>query len=203
MNDDNTRELYFATSNKHKFDEAQAVADKYNIKLIHYLEGKGIELRSDDVEEIAADSVRQVYSALRKPVFVEDTGLFIHSLNGFPGTYSSWVYNKIGLKGILALLKEYETSNDGSKNNREDIRSAYFKTAIAFKSAEEERIFEGICKGSIAESIKGTSGFAYDKIFIPEGYNRTFAENIQLKNQLSHRYKALVKLFEYVSRISL
>lgn len=180
-------ELYFATSNKNKFKEASKVAKEYNITLKQH-PTKGIEIRSDDVEDIAVNSVREIYTALKKPVFVEDTGLFIDSLHGFPGAYSGWVYKKIGTKGILNLLTP------------DKQRTAIFKTAIALKTETKEKIFSGVCKGKISEKEKGDSGFAYDKVFIPLGYNSTFAERIELKNQLSHRYRALTELFTYVRR---
>jgi len=161
------------------------LAKNYNISLKRH-PTKGIEVRSDDVVEIAVNGVREIYTAIQKPVFTEDTGLFIKSLHGFPGTYSGWVYSKIGTRGILDLLKS------------DAPRSAIFRTAIAFKTKSKERTFTGTCAGTISKNERGESGFAYDKIFVPSGYPSTFAERIELKNQLSHRYKALTELFSYI-----
>ena len=144
------------------------------------------EIRSDDVEEIAREAAIAAYSICKKPVFVEDTGLFIDSLNGFPGTFSAWVLKKIGTKGILKLV--------GKQN-----RTASFITAIAYHNGTQIHIFKGVCEGSIAETERGTSGFGYDPIFVPKGHENTFAEGIDLKNKLSHRYKSLLAFSEFLN----
>ena len=182
--------IYFATSNQHKFNEAFDIASAYfrESKLVQLKRypTKGAEIRSDSVEEIALESARNIYKKLKKPVFVEDTGLFIKSLNGFPGTYSGWVHNKIGTRGILSLLSGVSD------------RSAVFRTAIAFVSSQEASTFLGECPGTISFEERGDSGFAYDKIFIPSGFKHTFAQRIELKTKLSHRYKALMKFFGFL-----
>jgi len=178
-------ELYFATSNIHKFSEAKAILAEKGVALKHF-EFRHTEIRSDSLAEIALEAVHSAFMKIRKPVFVEDTGLFIDSLNGFPGTYSAWVIGKVGCKGILNLLS-------GS-----DARSAQFRTAIAFCDADNEKIFEAVCRGSIAKKPSGSSGFGYDPIFMPEGHSQTFAESIELKKELSHRYKSLSELVNYL-----
>jgi len=153
---------------------------------IEHFSFKHNEIRSDSVEEIAAEAVSAAYSQLGKPVFVEDTGLFIDTLNGFPGTYSAWAAKKIGSTGIMKLMQ-------GEEN-----RTAYFKTCIALMNGKSTKIFSASCAGSIATESRGESGFGYDPIFVPEGYDKTFAESIGLKNKLSHRYKSLLLLSEYL-----
>jgi XTP/dITP diphosphohydrolase len=183
-------EVYFATGNPNKFREAADVFEKEaaGIALKHF-EFRHREIRSDSIDEIAKESVEAAYKELGKPVFVEDTGLFVDALKGFPGTYSAWVQKKIGCKGILKLL---ESTAD---------RTARFEACIAFHNGKEARTFTGICEGTIAESERGKSGFGYDPIFVPKGESSTFAESIQLKNKYSHRYKSLLELISYLKNL--
>lgn len=186
-------EVYFATSNENKFAEAKnifsAYASSYTLKHFQFLHN---EIRSDDLSEIAEEAAKVAYLKIKKPVFVEDTGLFIEALNGFPGTYSGWVQKKIGNKGILKLLES------------EINRTARFETVVCFTADGEEFVnFRGICEGTIAEKPRGVSGFGYDPIFIPAGCKQTFAENIELKNKLSHRYKSIMFFIEYLNNHSI
>jgi len=182
-------DIFFATSNPHKFNEAEKIFSEsappeFNLKRFIFTHR---EIRSDDLEEIAREAAEAAFSQLKKPVFVEDTGLFINALNGFPGAYSAWVQQKIGNAGLLKLL-------DGEKK-----RSACFETALAFTTNGKDVIgFRGICEGRIAEKETGASGFGYDPIFIPAGHEQTFAENIELKNKLSHRYKSILLFIDYL-----
>lgn len=178
--------LYFATSNKHKFKEAKAMLADRGTGIQHF-PFQHVEIRSDSVEEIAQHAVRAAYAQLGKPVFVEDTGLFIPALNSFPGTYSAWVLRKIGCKGILKLLR-------GKR------RSAYFQACIALATKRGVKTFTARCYGNIAAKERGKGGFGFDPIFIPRGYKQTFAESITLKNKLSHRYKSLVILSRYLKK---
>lgn len=179
-------EIYFATGNQNKFQEAKDILKIPELK--HFL-FKHVEIRSDSIEEISKDAVSHAYDQLKKPVFVEDTGLFIDSLNGFPGTYSAWALKKIGVDGILRLLEGKE-------------RKASFQTVIAYHDGEKIHSFHGRCDGQISTEIKGDSGFGYDPIFIPAGHSTTFAQNIALKSKLSHRYNSLLKMLEYLKSTS-
>lgn len=178
-------EVYFATGNRNKFKEALDVFGKVDVALKHF-EFKHDEIRSDSLEEVAKESVRAAYKETGKPVFVEDSGLFIESLEGFPGTYSAWVNKKLGCKGILKLLEGIEN------------REAKFEACIAYNDGEEIRTFKGICEGSISGSERGKDGFGYDPVFVPKGESSTFAESITLKNKYSHRYKSLLELIRYL-----
>ena len=181
-------EILFATSNKGKVQEAADILKKIDIRLTHFpFEYR--ELRSDSLEEIAEDAVKEAHRRCGKPVFVEDAGLFIDALDGFPGTFSGWVQKKIGNMGILKLM-------DGVEEKR---RSARFEARIAYHDGERITIHPGTCKGLIAKEARGTGGFGYDPIFVPEGHSQTFAENIQLKNNLSHRYKSLLGFSKIIS----
>jgi XTP/dITP diphosphohydrolase len=181
---------YFVTTNVHKFYEARRVLSEYKI-VTAMLRVGAIEIQDDNPENIAKTSAMDAVKNSGLPIFVEDAGIFVEALNGFPGPYSSYVYRTIGIKGILKLMKNMKK------------RDAYFQAVIAFSSPEEPPIcFTGRVKGEVSLKEQGTSGFGYDPIFEPsEGEGRTFAEmSMDEKNRLSHRAKALKKFGEwYVS----
>jgi XTP/dITP diphosphohydrolase len=180
---------YFVTSNVHKFQEARQVLSEYRLATAK-LKVEAVEIQDDSLENIAKYSALDAVKNCGLPVFVEDAGLFVNSLKGFPGPYSKYVYNTIGLKGILKLMKNIEN------------RSAHFKSVVAFATPEEQPIcFVGKVEGKIFLQEQGTLGFGYDPIFEPhEGGGRTFAEmTTEEKNVLSHRGKALRKFAEWYS----
>jgi XTP/dITP diphosphohydrolase len=177
----------FVTTNVHKFREARRVLSGYRIATALLRVG-AVEIQNDNPVNIAKASALDAVKNSGLPVFVEDAGIFIEALNGFPGPYSSYVFRTVGTKGILKLMK-----------NREN-RDAYFQAVIAFSSPGEPPIcFIGIVKGKISLEERGTSGFGYDPIFEPDrGDGRTFAEMTrEEKNKLSHRAEALGKFAEW------
>jgi len=176
---------YFATSNPNKFNEAKELFDKETLEIDHYKVDL-VELQTDNVEELALYSVRHAFKAIQKPVFVEDAGLFIKSLKDFPGVYSKHTLHTIGLEGILKLLENIED------------RSAEFRAVVAYKNREEEKVFKGVCAGNITSQARGRDGFGFDPIFLPEGREKTFAEDFETKSNLSHRAQALKKLVEHL-----
>lgn len=179
--------IVFATTNRGKYSEAKKILEKQGLE-IERMDFKYNEIRSESLKEIARDAVLEAYSECEKPVFVEDAGLFIESLNGFPGTYSGWVLKKLGKQGILDLMKE-------RKN-----RKAEFRSVIAYHDGKKPGFFSGVCKGEISVREKGKLGFGYDPLFVPEGKPLSFAESIELKNKLSHRYKSLKKFSKFLSK---
>lgn len=184
--------LYLVTGNTNKLEEARAILEPYGIWLEKApVEGK-LEIQSDSLIDIALYAARDAYRRLRLPLIVDDSGLFIEALNGFPGPYSSYVYDKIGYQGILKLME--------SVRNRE----ACFRTVAVLIHHAIEEVFVGETCGVIAESPRGTGGFGFDPIFIPDGYTVTYAEmTLEEKNKVSHRYKAFSKLGEWVARTRL
>jgi len=169
-------DLFFASSNNHKYQEAKKILDVFGIKLGFFkidLE----EIQSNSLKDIASKKAINAFSKLKKPLIIEDDGLFIDSLNGFPGPYSSYVFKTIGNEGILNLLK----------NNR----NAKFISIITFYDKKILQSFEAKLDGTISKSQKG-KGWGYDPIFVPKNSKKTFAE-MNDKNELSHRYKALEK----------
>jgi len=177
----------FVTSNVHKFQEACRVLSEYKIATAMLRVG-AIEIQDDKLENIAKASAMDAVKNCGLPIFVEDAGIFIEALNGFPGPYSSYVYRTVGTKGILKLMKNIKN------------RDAYFQAVIAFSSPEEQpTCFRGKVKGKISLKERGTSGFGYDPIFEPsKGDGRTFAEmTTEEKNQYSHRAEALRKFAKW------
>jgi XTP/dITP diphosphohydrolase len=149
-----------------------------------------VEYQDDNVENIAMASSIDAVERLNLPVAVEDTGLLIESLNGFPGPYSSYVYRTIGNPKILKLM-------EGVKN-----RGAYFKSAVAFTTPymDEPLCFIGKVKGKIVKKERGISGFGFDPIFIPLGSSKTFAEmTVREKNRFSHRALAFREFAKWYS----
>ena len=169
-------DLFFASSNIHKFNEAKKILDGFKINL-GFFKCELEEIQSHSLIEIAKDKSKKAFKKCKKPVIVEDDGLFIDSLNGFPGPYSSYVFKTIGNKGILNLLKQN--------------RKAKFISIISFHDKNNFESFESKVGGLISTKIIG-DGWGYDPIFIPSKSKKTFAQ-LKNKNQISHRFKALKK----------
>ena len=181
------RLIFFVTGNVHKFDEARKVLAEYSVA-VAMLREKASEIQDDDIENIAKVGALDAANRTRLPVIVEDAGLFIECLRGFPGPYSRYVYRTIGKDGILKLL-----------GNREG-RRAEFRSVVAFSSpGQTPTCFWGVVEGRIAETIRGSSGFGFDPIFEPsEAPGRTFGEmTADEKNRLSHRARALRRFVEW------
>ncbi len=180
--------LLFATSNDHKYKEAKSFFQSINVNIEH-LRIQYTEIQNDSLEIISKYSVIEVSNAYSGTIFVEDSGLFLETLNGFPGPYSSYVNSTIGPEGIINLL-------NGSKN-----RSAYFLSVIALaQNGKLTATFKGKVKGSISEELRGYNGFAFDVCFIPDEFQSTFAEMTLIeKNQISHRRKSMEKLAQHLN----
>ena len=171
--------LYFATGNREKLVEVQAILASYGLT-VHMLKARKIEIQSSSLKEIALGAALQIAEANKAPVLVEDTGLFIEALKGFPGPYSSFVYRTMGNEGILRLM-------EGKRD-----RAAVFRSAVAFSPRPgEAHVFLGQIRGRVAASEKGKR-WGYDPIFEPDGEEGlTYAElRKSRKNQISHRSKA-------------
>ena len=178
-----SKRICFATRNFYKFEEVSEIARRYGIELERCNIPK-LEIQGDDLVEIVLKSAVFTYLFTSQPVLVEDAGLFIKALNGFPGPYSSYVYKTIGLSGVLKLLENTEN------------REACFKSAAALAHSKGVITGEGEVCGYITKSPRGTRGFGFDPIFTPQGETRTFAEmSVEEKNKYSHRAKSVTKVF--------
>lgn len=179
-----TEEFFFATSNDHKLEEANAALRQYDIQVTKLLEFQKLEIQSNDLAEIASTALAIILQRTDKPVFVEDSGLFIHDLNGFPGPYSSYIFETLGLDGILKLMSDAKS------------RKAEFRSAVAFgKGGKPLANFSSATEGVIQLQARGDRGFGFDPIFVPMWTQKTFGEmEMKEKTIYSHRSKALSKL---------
>jgi len=177
--------INFVTSNKNKVKEfKQALEPQIRV---NHIEISYPELRSDDPEEIARHSAEMLAKKLNKTVVVEDSGLFIKSLNDFPGTCSAYIHKRIGLEGILKLMERIQ-----------DRRCTY-KSAVAFCEPGASPIsFLGEEKGMIADKIRGAYGFGHDPIFIPEDSDKTYGEMKNFIESKKFRRRALEKLKDFL-----
>lgn len=177
-------EFFFATGNDHKIEEAKAALSQFEIQVTKLEESRKLEIQSNDLEEIAASALALILRETKESVFVEDSGLFIHELNGFPGPYSSYVFETLGTEGILKLM-------EGAKS-----RKAEFRSSVAFgMDGTWLATFSSATEGTIQLQARGESGFGFDPIFVPMWTQKTFAEmQMKEKTVYSHRAKALSKL---------
>lgn len=180
-------ELYFATSNKHKVEEMQSFLRQNGIDLVLKPFGDDVvEPATEKLEDIAAFKAELGMKMVNRPVMAEDTGLFLHALNGFPGPHSKWVHQKLGLEGILQLLQGKP-------------RVATFRTGVALAIPGQKTVtFIGEMEGTLSDTVRGTEGWGFDPVFIPEGSNKTWAEDYSAKYRDSHRARALQKLVDYL-----
>ncbi|MFP4005983.1 MAG: XTP/dITP diphosphatase [Candidatus Hadarchaeia archaeon] len=179
--------LSFVTSNEGKFREAKEIGSRYDLEMEH-LSYDYTEIQADTLEEIAKLGAKEAFEAVSAPCFVEDAGLFVYSLNGFPGPYSSYVYKTIGNSGILRLMKG------------QDHRKSEFKSVVCYYDSEVgSQIFIGTVEGKIVQKERGSGGFGYDPIFEPERCGgKTFAEmTVKSKNDLSHRARSIEKFVKW------
>ncbi len=187
--------LYFVTGNKNKFSEISQIFKNRQIPCkLKQLDLDLIEIQAENLEEIALFKLNSIKKEINESFFVEDAGFFVDDpLNGFPGVYSSYVFKTIGNEGMLSLIKDYETSK------------AQFRAIIAlyYKPLDKILIFQGNVQGKISNKIRGTHGFGFDPIFIPnEIPGKTFSELlIDEKNAISHRGIAIENLIDFLKKI--
>ena len=187
--------LVFATNNIHKLAEVKAIVsgDFTIISLSDIHCSEDIPETADTLEENALLKARYVKAHYGYNCFADDTGLEVDALDGAPGVYSARYAGPAhdSRANVEKLLRELS-----GKTNRK----AQFRTVIALIWNDNEYLFEGIVNGCITESPRGANGFGYDPVFIPDGWQETFAEmNESAKNAMSHRAKAVHKLADFLS----
>ncbi|WP_217931707.1 non-canonical purine NTP diphosphatase [Bacteroides caecimuris] len=189
------RKLVFATNNAHKLEEVAAILEN-QVELLSLNDigcQTDIPETAETLEGNALLKSSYIYKNYHLDCFADDTGLEVEALNGAPGVYSARYAGGEGhdaQANMLKLLHEL----DGKEN-----RKAQFRTAISLILDGKEYLFEGVIKGEIIKEKRGDSGFGYDPVFMPEGYDRTFAElGNDIKNQISHRALAIQKLCEFL-----
>ena len=188
------KKFVFATNNAHKLEEVTAILGK-DIELLSMKDidcNVDIPETADTLEGNALLKARYIFEHYHSDCFADDTGLEVEALNGAPGVYSARYAGDAhdSEANMQKLLKEME----GVEN-----RKARFRTVFALIINGKEHLFEGIVKGEIIKNRKGTSGFGYDPVFVPEGHTQTFAEmGNELKNKISHRAMATQKLCRFL-----
>ncbi len=190
------KNLVFATGNIHKLQEVQGLFKEgfalSCLKDVNITEE--IPETADNLVDNALQKARYVYEKCGIPCFADDTGLEVDALDGAPGVYSARYAGeqKDSKLNMLLLLKNM---------NGQTNRNARFRTIIAYIDENaQEHIFEGEIKGKIIENMAGENGFGYDPIFVPEGYEETFAElSSEIKNTISHRARAMEKFLLYIN----
>ncbi|HAH57857.1 MAG: non-canonical purine NTP diphosphatase [Lentimicrobium sp.] len=188
------KKLLFATNNAHKLEEVkQLLSGYYEVISLSDVGFEGeIPETSPTIEGNALQKARFIKQSLGLDCFADDTGLEVAALHGAPGVYSAR-YAGEGCSyddNVTKMLLEMQ----GIAH-----REARFRTVIALIIGNEEKLFEGIVEGMIIQERKGASGFGYDPIFMPEGYNQTFAEMAtSLKNEISHRGRAVKLLAQWL-----
>ncbi len=184
------KQLVFATNNKHKFEEVKSYLSS-SIELLSLTDisfFNDIEETENTIEGNALLKAKTIYNQTGLNCFADDTGLCIDALNGAPGVYSARYAgepknDEANIDKVLLELKN--TSN----------RKAHFKTVMALVINNDAHLFEGIINGIITTERRGKDGFGYDAVFIPDGYNKTFAEmSFEEKTPISHRALALQKM---------
>ena len=189
------RKLVFATNNAHKLEEVAAIlGDQVELLSLNDIGCQtDIPETAETLEGNALLKSSYIYKNYHLDCFADDTGLEVETLNGAPGVYSARYAGGEGhdaQANMLKLLHEL----DGKEN-----RKAQFRTAISLILDGKEYLFEGVIKGEIIKEKRGDSGFGYDPVFMPEGYDRTFAElGNDINNQISHRALAVQKLCEFL-----
>jgi XTP/dITP diphosphohydrolase len=189
-------ELVFATNNQHKIKEIQKLAGSkvrlLSLSQVNILED--IPENEPTLDGNALYKARYVFNKTGLAVFADDTGLEVYALNGEPGVYSARYAGES--KDSSANITKLLMALDGI-----DDRRARFRTIIALILKGKEYLFEGIVEGEIISERKGNEGFGYDPVFVPKGFDLTFAEmNLETKNKISHRAIAFEKLTDFLSK---
>ncbi|MDA4135727.1 MAG: RdgB/HAM1 family non-canonical purine NTP pyrophosphatase [Thaumarchaeota archaeon] len=183
-----SKAVSFATSNRGKVLEARIIFKPFGLR-VRPFSGKGAEIQADTTD-VASYSAREAARKYGRAVMVEDAGLFVEALDGFPGPFSAYVFKTIGIEGLLALLE------------REKSRSAAFRSAVAYCAPDgEPHVFEGEVRGRITRSPKGRNGFGFDPVFLPTGSRKSMGElTLEEKCAISHRGEAMRKFAAWYSR---
>lgn len=189
------RKLVFATNNAHKLDEIRAILGD-EIEIVSLADigcHTDIPETADTLEGNALQKARYVYEHYHCDCFADDTGLEVEALDGAPGVHTARYADpdrhdpEANTRKLLDALKEKSS------------RRAQFRTVIALILNGEEHLFDGRVEGSIATEKRGTEGFGYDPVFIPEDSGKTFAElGVEAKNRISHRARAVARLCEFL-----
>ena len=186
------QKIVFATNNAHKLEEVAAIlGENYEVLSLREI---GCEADIPETADTFAGNALQKAHYVKEhfgyDCFADDSGLEVDALDGAPGVYSARYSGGGSEENMTKLLHNLTGKSE---------RGAQFRTVIALLIGDDTRLFEGIVRGSIIEERRGVGGFGYDPIFVPEGYDKTFAElGSEVKNRISHRAQAVEKLADYL-----
>lgn len=176
-------DLTFVTSNKNKVREVKEILGKVIKSKELYIP----EIQSLNLDAVITHKAKEAYRKIKKPVLVEDISLEIKALNGLPGTFVKFFLERLGTEGTVKLIGKSKTDTT-------------VRAAVAIYDGQNLKIFKGVVRGTLSKKNRGERGFGFDKVFIPNGYSKTFAQmRPDLKNKISHRAKALKKVKEYLT----
>lgn len=181
------RQIHIITGNKSKFEEFKEILRGINAELIQ-TDLKISETKTLDQEKVVREKARTAFEKLKKPVIADDTGIYFEEYKNFPGTYTNFVFEAIGFKGILKLL---------NKANKK----AYFQTLLCYKDEEDEEVFAGKWNGKIITKIskKFNPDWQYNGIFLPDDCRKVLSEiPLEERANKSHRRKALDNLVKWL-----
>ena len=173
-------QVKFVTGNENKLREAREIL---GMEIEAADAGELPELQTISVEEVIRHKAEEAYKILGAPLIVEDSGLVFTAWNGLPGALVKWFEKSVGNEGLLKMM--------GTESDRRAVAQCY----IALHDGRSVQIVKGEIPGIISDSVRGSGGFGWDKIFMPEGHDRTFAEmSAEEKNSMSHRKIAFENL---------
>lgn len=178
--------IRFLSGNQCKIAEAKSILEKnYNIEIVSY-DKKIEEIQTNDTEKLVKDKVLKAFNIIRKPIFVEHTGLYLEYLNDFPGGLTQIFWDSLQADKFSELI--------GRSSNSKAIA----KTIIGYCDGRKIHYFKGEIGGRISNEVRGDRSFQWDCIFIPDGYDKTFAELGDVKNEISMRRKALDEFLKHL-----
>ncbi len=192
------KKIVLATQNPHKVQELNEMLSDLDIHFVaatEFPELVEVEEDGETLQDNALKKARYVAVKTGLPALADDTGLEVKALNGKPGVYSARYAgeNVTYQDNVLKLLRKMSSITDINK------RKAQFRTVVAFVNDGEELLFEGKCEGRILPEQRGQSGFGYDPVFLPDGFDKTFAEmDLEEKNKISHRGRAIALFSEWL-----
>lgn len=183
MNKVRLEELVVVSSNQGKINEVNDI-----LGTNHKVSNLDVpEIQSLDLDEVITAKAKAAFAKIKKPVLVTDVSLEIESMKGLPGPFVKFFLHTLGTEGTVALIKGKSTNAKAT-----EVEAIY--------DGKNLKIFKGTMTGTLVAKNRGKNGFGFDKVFVPDGYKKTYAEMpTNLKNQISHRAKALTKLKKYLS----
>lgn len=188
------KRICFATNNAHKLEEVQSIlGDRFEVQSLNDVGFEGeLPETHETLEENSLEKAEYLFNQLKIPVFSDDSGLEVNALDGRPGVHTAYYAgDRDAVKNMGKVLSELDGISE---------RSAQFRAVVTYIDESGAHQFEGIIKGQVALEKTGEDGFGYDPIFMPEGYDQTFAElSAEVKNTMSHRKRSVEKLAQFLN----